>query len=207
MLKQTLNQALLNNDYHFTPEIEDQFIHFLTLLEQWNKVFNLTAIRDPLEMVVLHILDSLSIIPYLHGTTLLDVGTGAGLPGIPLALINPNKKWTLLDSNSKKTRFLTHVKQELKLNNVEIVHTRSEVWQPQQCFDSIITRAFSSLTEMVEKTQHLLSPNGQFLAMKGMYPGKEIEELPKNIKVIGVHPLKIKGLDAERCLVCLTPAP
>lgn len=204
MLKQTLNQALLNNDYHFSDEIENQFLIFLTLLERWNKVFNLTAIRDPSEMVLLHLLDSLSINPYLHGTTMLDVGTGAGLPGIPLAIINRDKKWTLLDSNSKKTRFLTHVKQELKLTNVEIIHTRAECWRPHHCFDSIISRAFSSLSEMVEMTQHLLCPNGQFLAMKGVYPEKEIEALPKTTNVLAVHPLKIKGLDAQRCLVCLT---
>lgn len=207
MLKDFLEKALRNNHYQFTDEIQAQFIAYLNLMQQWNRVYNLTAIRDPQEMVILHIIDSLAINPFLHGERIVDVGTGAGLPGIPLALINPDKKFTLLDSNSKKTRFLTQAILELKLKNVEVVHARCEDFHPEKCFDTIVSRAFASIQVMLTTTEHLICQKGQFLAMKGIYPEQEIAEMPAEFEVLAVHKLKINGLDAERCLVCVQPKP
>lgn len=199
-----LHEMLVNNQYSLNKNMEDLFIQYLDLLIKWNKVFNLTRICDPKEMVMLHILDSLSIHPYLHGTRILDVGTGAGLPGIPLAILLPEKKFVLLDSNIKKTRFLTQVVHELKLSNVEIIHSRCEDLHPVHLFDSILSRAFASLEVMLKATHHLVHQDGRFLAMKGIYPESEIQEIPQGFKLVAVHKLVIKGLDAKRHLVCLT---
>lgn len=201
MLNNFLQKALRENGHDFPTE---KFLRFLELLQQWNQVFNLTAIRDPKDMVMLHILDSLSINPYLHGSRIIDVGTGAGLPGIPLALVNLDKHFVLLDSNSKKTRFLTQAAAELKIKNIEIVHARCEDFHPEKCFDSIISRAFASIQVMLASTEHLLAANGQFLAMKGVNPQQEIAEISDHFNVLSVHPLTIIGLDAKRCLVCVS---
>ncbi|OAI48760.1 hypothetical protein AYO45_04250 [Gammaproteobacteria bacterium SCGC AG-212-F23] len=184
-------------------ELIPSLANYLKLLQQWNRVHNLTAITDPEQMVILHILDSLAISPYLYGQRLLDVGTGAGLPGIPLAIKHPEKEFTLLDSNSKKTRFLTQVKHELQIKNINIIHSRVEDFHPDKNFDSILSRAFSSLEVMLQTTQHLLAAGGQFLAMKGIYPEEELKAIPETFKVTAVHTLTIQGLDAKRCLVCI----
>ncbi len=199
-----LHEMLIKNQYLLPKNMEELFIQYLDLLIKWNKVFNLTRICDPKEMVLLHILDSLSINPYLHGTRILDVGTGAGLPGIPLAILRPEKKFVLLDSNNKKTRFLTQVVHELKLANVDIIHSRCEDLHPVHLFDSILSRAFASLEVMLKATQHLIDQDGRFLAMKGVYPESEIQEIPQGFKLLAVHKLVINGLDAKRHLVCLT---
>jgi 16S rRNA (guanine527-N7)-methyltransferase len=204
MLDIFLHQVLTANGHLFSTELEHQFIFYLQLLQKWNRVFNLTAIRDPKEMVVLHILDSLAVNPYLHGHRILDVGTGAGLPGIPLALLNPEKHFVLLDSNSKKTRFLVQAIAELKLKNVEVVHQRCEDFHPEKCFDTIVSRAFASIEVMLATTAHLCCAKGQFLAMKGVYPEQEMVEISPKFKVVEVHKLNIQGLDAERHLVVCT---
>lgn len=198
-----LQQALENNGYQLSEDTRDQMITYLRLLEQWNKVFNLTAIRDPKEAVYLHILDSLAIHTYLQGSRILDVGTGAGLPGLPLALMLPSKHFTLLDSNNKKTRFLTQVVAELAIKNVTIVHSRCEDFHPEEGFDTIVSRAFASIKVMLTSTNHLIHKQGQFLAMKGIYPYQEMAEIPEDFKVTAVHKIQIKGLDVERCVVCL----
>lgn len=203
MIRKFLQAALIANSYHFSDELQEKFVVYLNLLQHWNRVFNLTAIRDPKEMVYLHILDSLSISPFLHGKRIIDVGSGAGFPGIPLALINTDKEFLLLDSSSKKTRFLTQVINELKIGNVKIMHVRCEDFHPEKCFNTVVARAFSSLDVMLTKTQHLLCKDGQFLAMKGIYPEKELAKIPDEFKVLTVHSLRIKGLEADRCLVCL----
>jgi len=202
-LQAYLVEALDQNDYALSNIIQQKLIHYLELLLRWNQVFNLTAIRDPHDMVWLHILDSLSITPYLHGARLIDVGTGAGLPGIPLALTQPDKAFVLVDSNGKKIRFLTQVILELGIQNVEVVHARCEEMQPTVKFDSVISRAFSTIAVMLQSTQHLADDDGQFLAMKGVYPEQELENIPDNFKLLGVHKLKINGLAAERHLVCI----
>lgn len=203
MQKKLLSQALTSNDLEVTQETQEKILQYLDLLSRWNKVYNLTAITDPHEMVWLHIIDSLSINPYLKGQRIIDVGTGAGLPGIPLALIHPDKQFVLLDSNSKKTRFLTQAIAELPLKNVEVIHARVEEFKPTLGFDSILSRAFSAIQVMLAKTQHLLAPHGQFIAMKGIYPEQELTEIPAGYRVAAVHKLNIKGLLAERHVVCI----
>lgn len=194
-------KKILQNNY--TIKQIAQFEQYLALMLKWNKTYNLTAITDPNEMVIRHILDSLSINPFLHGMRICDVGSGAGLPGIPLAIINPNKHFTLIDANNKKTRFLTQVKIELKLDNVEVVHARAEEYQPKIRFDTIVSRAFSMINVMLSNTKHLCCKDGIFLAMKGIYPEKELAELDPNFKIKWVKELKIPELDAQRHLVCV----
>ena len=176
---------------------------FVNLLHKWNKAYNLTAIRDPEDMVRRHIHDSLSVMPYLTGERIIDVGTGGGLPGVPLAIVFPERQFTLLDSNGKKTRFLFQVKQELKLENVTIVHQRVESHQPEQTYDTVISRAFASLEDMVDGCDHLLSPDGRFFAMKGVFPESELREIEKHYIVVASHPLTVPGVEGERCLLIL----
>jgi 16S rRNA (guanine527-N7)-methyltransferase len=193
-----------------SDEQQTKMLQYLELLTRWNQAFNLTAIREPAQMVWLHLVDSLVITPFIHGVRIIDVGTGAGLPGIPLALTMPDKQFVLLDSNSKKTRFLTQAKLELGLKNIEIIHSRCEDLQPgttiqgsNERFDTIVSRAFSSIPVMLAKTQHLLADNGVFLAMKGTYPAAEIQDIPQEFQVSGTHKLAIHGLDADRHVVCI----
>lgn len=185
---------------------DPRFEQYLRLLLKWNRVFNLTAITNLAQMRILHLADSLATSPYLHGDLIIDVGTGAGLPGIPLAIAHPEKKFTLLDSNSKKTRFLTQVVAELKLPNVEVIHARAEQYQPNHCFDSVISRAFSSLSQMLSLTEHLCCEQGRFLAMKGIVPTDEIKELNNRFIIDKIAELKIQGLDAKRSLIIIKKA-
>jgi len=202
-VKDFLHASLVANQHVVSDETEEKLWAYLELLHKWNRVYNLTAIRHLKDSVLLHILDSLSIQPYLHGNYLLDAGSGAGLPGIPLALTNPDKHIVLLDSNSKKTRFLSQVMYELELKNIDVVQARAEDFKPEKKFDSILSRAFANIQVMLESTQHLLAEQGQFLAMKGVYPDMEIKMISSEFKIIAIHKLLIKGLDAERHLVCM----
>lgn len=179
----------------------------LTLLEQllkWNKSYNLTAIKEPMEGLSLHLLDSLAVIPYIRQQRILDVGTGAGFPGLPLAIMLPKLKFTLLDSNSKKIRFIRQQIHFLNLDNVSVIHSRVEQLHGP-CFDGIISRAFASITDMVQMTGHLLDQNGCWLAMKGHYAKEEIAALSGNVKEQAVYELQIPGLSAKRCLIELVP--
>lgn len=198
-----LTTALKENNIILDAKKIDKLAQYLTLLQTWNKAFNLTNITEPRDMVYLHIVDSLVIAPYLHGTHFLDVGSGAGLPGIPLAIMHPEQQWTMLDKNNKKTRFMTQAIAELKLTNAKAAHSRCEDFQPEQCFDSILSRAFGSLHLFVETTKHLLCDNGIFIAMKGKYPQEELDDLPNTVTVTSILPLEVKGLNADRHLVCL----
>jgi 16S rRNA (guanine527-N7)-methyltransferase len=182
-----------------SPQIEQ----YLQLLLKWNKAYNLTAIRDLDSMRIKHIADSLAVAPYLHGDVILDVGTGAGLPGMPLAITNPDKQFILLDSNGKKVRFLRQAIQELGLKNVQAVHARIEEYQADQPISSIISRAFASIYDMLSVTAHLANQDTQFLAMKGIVPHEELTQLPKGFKLIAIHELKIPKLDEPRCLIVM----
>ncbi|AMO58830.1 16S rRNA methyltransferase [Endozoicomonas montiporae] len=189
-----------------TEEQADLLTRYVELLAKWNKAYNLTAVRDINEMVSRHILDSLSIAPYMTGDHLLDVGSGPGLPGMIMAIMYPEKQFTLLDSNGKKTRFMTQAKMELGLKNVQVENTRCESFQARQPFDVIMSRAFSSLLDMVEGTHHLLSPEGTFLAMKGLYPEEELQDLytaRSDVKETESHILSVPGCEAQRHLVML----
>lgn len=181
----------------------DQLKRFLMLLEKWNRVYNLTAIRDPDQMIGEHLLDSLSLTPYVSGPRLLDVGTGGGLPGIPLAILLPDIEFTLLDSNAKKTRFVQQAVIELKLNNVDVVCSRIEAYQPDIGFEQITSRAFTSLRQFVEGVRHLATATTQLLAMKGKYPTEELAELG-DIETEVIE-LKVPMVNAERHLVRFAP--
>ena len=178
-----------------------QLQQYLQLLQRWNKVYNLTAVRNPAEMQPLHIDDSLSVAPFIHGETCLDVGSGAGLPGIPLAIVQPERQFTLLDTNGKKTRFMQQAVLELGLKNVKVVQTRVENWQPAAPFDAIISRAFASVADFVTFTGLHLREGGILYAMKGRYPESELAELPTGWRVTAKHLLHVPRLAAERHLL------
>ncbi len=181
-----------------------QLLSYLELLVQWNASYSLTAIRNPLEMVSRHLLDSLSVLPWIRCEHLLDAGTGAGLPGVPLAIMRPDLTVTLLDSTGKKIRFLSHVKRRLKLSNIRPVQVRLETWQAEDIPTSIISRAFSKLREFVEASRHLATDRTTLLAMKGKYPEIEIEALPDWVRLGSVEKLEVPGLQEERHLVIMS---
>lgn len=179
-----------------------RLLDYLALLERWNAAYNLTAIRDPAEMVTRHLLDALAILPYVQGGTLADLGTGPGLPGIPLAIATPGRQVLLVDSNGKKVRFLREAIRALKLEGVRAVQSRVEDVEGQ--FDCITARAFASLADMLGWGGHLLAPQGIWLAMKGKAPDEELPGVPAAFAVRGIHPLRVPGLEtSERHLVVL----
>lgn len=182
---------------------ETKLLAYLALLDKWNRVYNLTAVREPGRMVSHHLLDSLAAVPYFQGGTVLDVGSGGGLPGIPLAIARPELQVTLIDSIAKKTAFLLQAKAELGLSNLNVVTSRVEDYRSDAGFDVITSRAFSDLKEFVLLTRHLLAPGGHWLAMKGLYPNEEIAILPADVKVSADHALAVPGLDAIRHLIVL----
>jgi 16S rRNA (guanine527-N7)-methyltransferase len=187
-------------------ETRARLLDFLDLLVAWNRAYNLTAVRDPREMVTRHLLDSLAIAPHLRGPRVLDIGSGAGLPGIPLALLRPDWRLTLIDKNGKKLRFLRQARAALHLANVEPVQGRVEQYQPGENFDTLVSRAYSDLAAMVRDCRHLLGPDTELVAMKGRNPRDEIAALPEDITVQKVASLVIPGLDAARHLVVITAA-
>ncbi len=189
-------------DLQLTASSEQQK-KLLTLLEQlvkWNKSYNLTAIKDPIEGLTLHLLDSLAVVPFIQQQTILDVGTGAGFPGLPLAIMLPQVQFCLLDSNSKKIRFIRQQIHLLELDNVEVIHSRVE-HPRERHFAGIISRAFASINDMLKMTEHLLQQNGRWLLMKGQYSELEILALSGKVREIACHQLKIPGLSANRCLI------
>jgi 16S rRNA (guanine527-N7)-methyltransferase len=198
-----LKQGLLALGLTLDTDTQQRLLDYIALIDKWNRVHNLTAIRELERMVSHHLLDSLAVSPHLRAAKLLDVGSGAGLPGIPLALANPAMQVTLLDSNHKKTAFLNQAAIELKLKNVAICGERVESWQTEDRFDVIISRAFSDMGEFVRVSRHLLARGGVFAAMKGLHPYEEIDKLPADCKVQQVLPLAIPGLEGARHLVLI----
>ncbi|TDF83253.1 16S rRNA (guanine(527)-N(7))-methyltransferase RsmG [Pseudomonas sp. H9] len=180
-----------------------QLLAYLALLIKWNKAYNLTAVRNPDEMVSRHLLDSLSVMPFIHSERWLDVGSGGGMPGIPLAILHPDKQVTVLDSNGKKTRFLTQVKLELKLDNLTVIHKRVEEFQPAQPFTGIVSRAFSSMENFTNWTRHLGDEQTQWLAMKGLHPADELVALPADFRVDSEQALTVPGCQGQRHLLIL----
>jgi 16S rRNA (guanine527-N7)-methyltransferase len=178
-------------------------LRYLTLLAKWNRTYNLTAIRESPRLVSHHILDSLAVVPHLDCTSLVDLGTGAGLPGIPIAIARPDWKVALLDSNHKKGAFLRQARLELKLENTEVVTDRAEHWQPSEKFDVVVSRAFSDLAGFVEAGRHLCNASGRLAAMKGIYPDEELALLPPHVRVENVIPVDVPGLRAARHLVLM----
>ncbi len=177
-------------------------VAFLMLLARWNRAYNLTAVREPMDMVARHLLDSLAVLPYLHGSRILDLGSGAGLPGMVLALADPERRWVLLDSHAKKTRFLTQVAIELRPGNVEVVEARAETYAPACPFATVIARAVAPLATVLRLARRLSTPGGRILVMKGVYPAAELAELPDEAALLArVHPLRVPWVGGERHLV------
>ncbi|MGB9428325.1 MAG: 16S rRNA (guanine(527)-N(7))-methyltransferase RsmG [Gammaproteobacteria bacterium] len=174
---------------------------YIALLHKWNRTYNLTAVREPGEMVSKHLLDSLAVAPFVRGPRVLDVGTGAGLPGIPLAIALPEHYFILLDGNGKKTRFVTQAVTALGLKNVEVVQARAEDFRPAERFATVLSRAFASLADFLALTAHLGTPAGRWLAMKGARPDDELQALPAGFRLLAVHLLNVPRLNAQRCVV------
>lgn len=206
-VEEGIAEGLLALGLSLAEESRAKLAAYLRLIEKWNRVHNLTAVREPDQMVVLHILDSLSVLPHLTGArSLLDVGTGAGLPGIPIAIARPDLAVTLLDASHKKAAFLRQVKIELDLANIAIACERVEQWHPDRGFDAVVSRAFAELAEFVTQAQHLVAPGGRMLAMKGVHPFEEIARVPATHRVADVVELTVPRLEAKRHLVLLEAA-
>lgn len=193
-----LSQGIAESRMDIGLQAQQKMLDYLALLQKWNKVYNLTAVRDPLEMVTLHLLDSLSVLPYIQAKNLLDVGSGAGFPGIVLAICLPNLQVTTIDTVQKKAIFMRQVKGELGLDNLTVMHDRVENFKLDEKFDVIISRAFSEIGLFMKLTKHLLADDGKWLAMKGTIPHDELAGIQSQIV-----PLKVAGLDAERHLIII----
>ena len=199
-----LESGLIRLGLDLQPVARDQLLAYAALLYKWNRTYSLTALREQDKAVSHHLLDSLAALPYLSADTLLDVGSGGGMPGIPLAIARPDLRVTLIDSNSKKAAFLKQAAIELALPNISVHCGRVEQYHPQDCFSAITSRAFSELADFVRLTRHLLATDGRWLALKGLWPHEEIARLPAAIVVDAVHRLEVPGVDAERHLVVMS---
>ena len=203
-----LKSGLADLGLALTQEAKEKLLRFVALLEKWNKVYNLTAVREPERMIGLHILDSLSVLSHIKGSrNVLDVGTGGGLPGIPLAIAAgetaPDLRVTMLDTIAKKTTFVRHVIGELGLANADVVTDRVERYQPTQHFDVVISRAFAELKDFVDGAGHLCAPEGRMLAMKGVHPFDEISRVPKGFEIEEVISLNVPQVGGQRHLVVI----
>jgi 16S rRNA (guanine527-N7)-methyltransferase len=214
-LQQILSEGLDTAALVLGENQQRQLLDYLDLLQRWNARFNLTAIRDPEAMVTRHLLDSLVLLPCLRqfygdalsGSSFIDVGTGAGLPGIPLAIALPDCHFTLLDSNGKKTRFLNQARSTLGLQNIDVIHGRVEAQTPARDYLAVLSRAFASLGDMIDGCHQLSGPDGEFLAMKGQRPDEEIEAVRDRLASLSITDLDVPGLEEARCLVRFTVQP
>ncbi len=213
-LNDSLRKALVAGAAEMGVALNDRqqelLLGYLQEFHKWNQAFNLSAIRDIRQMLARHLLDSLSVVPWFQQTgyplaRVIDVGTGGGLPGIPLAIMFPDTRFTLLDSNGKKTRFLFQVKTLLKLDNVTVENRRVEEFQPEQTFNAVISRAFASLEDMTRGCAHLLAPGGIFLAMKGLFPQDELSPIESSVRLVETHRLQVAETEGERHLLVLQP--
>ena len=200
-LLQQLQKMLAQTDLEVSDFQQNQLVQLVELLDKWNKAYNLTSVRDPNQMLVKHIMDSIVVSSHLQGQRLIDVGTGPGLPGLPLAILNPDKKFVLLDSLGKRLRFIRQAVLALGLTNVEFVQSRVEEYQPEEKFDVVLSRAFAYLSDMLFWCKHLPNENGHFLALKGQFPEQEIAQLDKQFEFIESIALHVPSLEGERCLV------
>ncbi len=204
MLAQRLKSLIDRTELTVTAEQQAKLVALVTLLDKWNKAYNLTSVRDPNEMLVKHILDSIVVGPHLHGDRFIDVGTGPGLPGLPLAICNPDKEFVLLDSLGKRIRFIRTVIHQLGLTNVVAVESRVEAYQPEQGFDGVLSRAFASLQDMLSWCHHLPKPQGRFYALKGQLNADELAQLPEGLTIADTIALKVPELEGQRHLVIVT---
>ncbi|MGV3344635.1 16S rRNA (guanine(527)-N(7))-methyltransferase RsmG [Enterobacteriaceae bacterium LUAb1] len=198
-----LDALLKHTSFSLSIQQKQQLTNYVALLHKWNKTYNLTSVREPEQMLIRHIMDSIAVSPYLSGEYFIDVGTGPGLPGIPLAIVLPQAYFTLLDSLGKRVRFLRQVQHELKLKNVFPVQSRAEAFLPAIPFDGVISRAFASLNDMLTWCHHLPGKDGKFYALKGMLSAEEIATLPAGFCVDKTLALSVPGLEEQRNLVVL----
>ena len=201
---QQLIKGLDSLDIRCSEAQKKLLLSFLKELGRWNSAYNLSAIKDPQAMVNLHLIDSLAVSPFVLGrASLIDVGSGAGLPGIPLAILFPDMPVTVVDSVGKKMRFAKHIKRQLKLDNLSVIHDRIEHVKPSLPYGGVISRAFASLEQMLALCGHLVDNEGLFFAMKGKKPESELSQIEKHYIVTNIHDLKVPGINAERCLIVI----
>ncbi|PAU35917.1 16S rRNA (guanine(527)-N(7))-methyltransferase RsmG [Vibrio coralliilyticus] len=204
-LRTELDALIAQTTLEVSDNQRDQLVGYVEMLNKWNKAYNLTSVRDPSDMLVKHILDSIVVSSHLQGQRFIDVGTGPGLPGIPLSIMNPDKEFYLLDSLGKRIRFIKQVLHELKIGNVTPIQSRVEEFQPQDKFDGVLSRAFASMVDMVEWCHHLpKAQTGCFMALKGQLPQDEIDQLPDWCSVTDIKALQVPELEGERHLVILS---
>lgn len=201
-----LAQGIAELRLELAADAQQRLLDYLALIRKWNKVYNLTAVREEEKMVSHHLLDCLAVVPHVSAPRIVDVGSGAGLPGIPLATALPHSQITLLETSHKKATFLRQAVIELKLANVEVICERAEAWHPPAGFDVVISRAFSGLPEFAATAGHLCAKGGMLAAMKGVYPHEELAQLPSGVNLRNVISLSVPGLRAERHLVLMQPA-
>jgi len=212
VLANQLRDLISHSELTVSDDHQQKLVKLVELLHKWNKAYNLTSVRNPSDMLVKHIMDSIIVSPHLEGNTLIDVGTGPGLPGLPLAILNPDKKFFLLDSLGKRLRFITQVVHDLGLNNVTPIQSRVELFTqederwPQAGFDGVLSRAFASLDDMLEWCHHLPNKSGKFYALKGVVPTEELARLPAHLVLDKIQPLVVPELDGERHLVLIKQA-
>jgi 16S rRNA (guanine527-N7)-methyltransferase len=205
ILRDKLDQLIAQTALEVSHLQRNQLVGYVELLNKWNKAYNLTSVRDPQDMLIRHIMDSIVVSTYLQGERFIDVGTGPGLPGIPLSIMNPDKSFFLLDSLGKRIRFIKQVVHELNIDNVTTIQSRVEAFQPEEKFDGVLSRAFASMLDMVDWCHHLPKENqGVFLALKGQVPHEEIDALPIWCNVKAIHALAVPELEGERHLVILS---
>ena len=197
LLQKSVNQL----DIKVSEPQQQKLIAFVLMMDKWNKAYNLTSVRNPKDMVLKHLVDSIVIAPHLSGQVYIDVGTGPGLPGIPLAILHPELTFILLDSLGKRVRFMKQVAYELKIDNIQPVQSRVEDYQSSLVIDGVISRAFASLKDMLHWCQHLVDSSGLFLALKGQLPEEEISQLPAEYSVVDIIKLQVPGLEGDRHLV------
>ncbi len=187
--------------FDLSPRQTEQLVSYVLLMNKWNKAYNLTSVRDPEQMMIKHILDSLAVSPFVEGQDIIDVGTGPGLPGIPLAIMHPDKNFTLLDSLGKRVRFMKQVVYELALTNVNPIQSRVEAHKPRAPYDIVLSRAFASLKDMLHWCEHLVDFDGVFYALKGQHPDEELAVLDDTFNVVSITALHVPNLEGERHLV------
>lgn len=204
MLAEQLDAYLAEINLAATDKQKKQLVDFVGMLHKWNKAYNLTSVRDPAQMLLRHIVDSLVVSPYLQGERFIDVGTGPGLPGIPLAIMNPDKQFVLLDSLGKRIRFQKQVQFELGIDNITSIESRVEAYQPELKFDGVLSRAFASIEDMLSWCHHLPSETGEFYALKGQLTPEEMALIPMEFEVKEIIELFVPTLEEQRHLVKLT---